>query len=77
MAEIEKDRGPSRLPEGSGMDVPPMPGTSADAPEVQGIHTPDVGDGGRDIDEGERPLASRPRTARDPDVDPPPRSVLG
>lgn len=77
MAQTNKDRGASRLPEGAGMDAPPMPGTSADAPVVQGVHIPDIGEGGRDIDEGERPLASRSRTARDPDPDPPPRTVLG
>ncbi len=63
--EIEYvDAGGARLPEGTAPDVPPAPGTSAGAPKVEGIYRPDVGPGGKDIDEGDRPLPNRYRADR-------------
>lgn len=55
------------LPEGTATDVAPPDGTSVDAPEVQGIYRPDVGPGGADIDEDDRVLPNRDRTARNPE----------
>lgn len=55
------------LPEGTATDVAPPDGTSVDAPAVQGVYRPDVGPGGADIDEGDRVLPSRDRTARKPE----------
>ncbi len=55
------------LPEGTATDVTPPDGTSVDAPVVQGIYRPDVGPGGADIDEGDRVLPNRDRTARKPE----------
>jgi hypothetical protein len=60
------ERHGGHLPEGTATDVPPPEGTSVDAPKVQGIYRPDVGPGGADIDEGDRALPSRDRTARRP-----------
>jgi hypothetical protein len=56
-----------RLPEGTATDVAPPDGTSVDALEVQGIYRPDVGPGGADVDEGDRALPNRDRTARKPE----------
>ncbi|HEX6075077.1 MAG TPA: hypothetical protein VFZ32_07420 [Micromonosporaceae bacterium] len=55
------------LPEGTATDVLPPEGTSTDAPAVQGIHRPDVGPGGADIDESDRVLPNRGRSARKPE----------
>jgi hypothetical protein len=35
-------------------------------PEATGVHTPDVGPGGEDIDTAAPPLTSRPGNARQP-----------
>jgi len=60
------DRRGADLPDGTATDVTPPEGTSVDAPVVQGVHTPDVGHGGEDIDEAEPALPNRYRTARRP-----------
>ena len=59
------DRRDPDLPDGTATDVTPAEGTSADAPVVQGIYTPDVGPGGDDVDESSA-LPNRYRTARHP-----------
>ncbi|MGH3749834.1 MAG: hypothetical protein ACRDT8_20815 [Micromonosporaceae bacterium] len=60
------ERRPGHVPEGTATDEPPLEGSSLDAPPVQGVYRPDVGPGGAEIDEGDRPLPSRRRAARGP-----------
>ena len=54
------------IPPGTGPQVPAPLGTSEDRPPETGVHTPDVGEGGDDMDTASPPLASRPGTARQP-----------
>lgn len=58
--EPEQVGGPQRsLP-----DVPSAPGTSAAAAPVEGVHTPAVGPGGRDVDTADRPVPGRTAQSR-------------
>ena len=61
------ERRPGHLPHGTATDAPPWEGSSLDAPVVQGTYRPDVGPGGTEVDESDRALANRSRTARAPD----------
>jgi hypothetical protein len=54
------------VPSGTAPSVPAAPGTAEAASPARGVHSPDDGPGGRDIDTAEPPLASRPRAARQP-----------
>jgi hypothetical protein len=47
------------LPPGTGPEVPPALGTSETMTPVLGVHTPDVGEGGRDFDTAATPLPGR------------------
>jgi hypothetical protein len=52
------------IPPGTGPEAPAAPGTAEESGSDLGVHTPDVGPGGRDLDTDEDPLASRPRSSR-------------
>ncbi|GAA3391107.1 hypothetical protein [Cryptosporangium minutisporangium] len=52
------------VPAGTAPEVTTAPGTSESMRPVEGVHTPDVGPGGRDIDTASRPLTQRPEAAR-------------
>jgi hypothetical protein len=52
------------VPHGTAPEVQAAEGTAEAAAAAEGIHTPDVGPGGSDIDTDERPLTARPRTTR-------------
>ena len=47
------------VPPGTAPDVPPALGTSETMAPAIGVHTPDVGDGGRDLDTAATPLPGR------------------
>jgi len=51
-------------PQRSLPDVPSAPGTSAAAAPVEGVHTPAVGPGGRDVDTADRPVPGRTAQSR-------------
>ena len=46
-------------------DVPPAQGTSEAMRPVQGVHTPDVGPGGDDVDTARRPMPGRTTQSAD------------
>jgi hypothetical protein len=54
------------VPRGTAPEVTTAPGTSESMRPVDGVHTPDVGPGGRDIDTASPPLTQRSETARGP-----------
>ena len=58
------ERAAGGIPPGTGPDVPAPYGTSEDRPAEQGIHRPDVGPGGEDLDTVSPPLPGRSDNAR-------------
>jgi hypothetical protein len=60
------ERAAGGIPPGTGPDVAAPYGTSEDKPADEGIHTPDVGPGGDDLDTASPPLAGRSEGARLP-----------
>lgn len=54
------------IPPGTGPEVVAPLGTSEEASPADGVHTPDVGPGGEDLDTASPPLASRPGSASQP-----------
>jgi len=66
------ERAAGGIPPGTGPEVPAPEGTSEDKPADEGIHTPDAGPGGADLDTASPPLTSRPDTARQAPAQEPP-----
>lgn len=60
-AGTEPERPQAGVPEDTVTDVTPAPGTSEELRPVQGVHTPDVGPGGEQVDTADP--ASRSRAA--------------
>ncbi|TQS44314.1 hypothetical protein [Cryptosporangium phraense] len=56
--------GAGGVPPGTAPEVEAALGTSESLKPVDGVHTPDIGPGGEDIDTAEWPLAGRPDAAR-------------
>jgi hypothetical protein len=54
------------IPAGTGPEAPASLGTSEDSAVAEGVHDPDVGPGGEDLDTATPPLAGRPNTSRQP-----------
>jgi len=52
------------VPAGTAPEVATALGTSESLPPVDGVHTPDVGPGGEQLDTASRPLTQRPEAAR-------------
>lgn len=55
------------IPPGTGPEVAAPLGTSEDEAPADGVHAPDVGPGGEDLDTATPPLASRPLSSRQPE----------
>ncbi len=58
------DRKAGGIPPGTGPEVPSLLGSSEETPVAEGVHDPDVGPGGGDLDTARWPLAGRPESAR-------------
>jgi len=52
---------------GTGLEAPAPLGTSEGMAPVQGVHVPDVGPGGDDLDTADPAVPGRPRIARQPE----------
>lgn len=59
------DPGAAGIPPGTGPDVPTAEGTSERFGPARGVHTPDDGPGGTDVDTSARPLRGRVDHDRD------------
>jgi hypothetical protein len=61
MGTEQERSGAGEVPENTAPDVTAAPGTAEELPPVQGVHMPDDGPGGSDIDTAERPVPGRER----------------